>query len=190
MAFKQITAPSVTAVTLAQTKAHLRIDSTAEDEFLTGLITSAVDFLEAEAGLSLIKQEWRLWYDCLTDDGVIHFPRHPVQRMTQVTWYNAEGLPIILPGSAYFLNTMTRPARLRFDRAECPAGTCNGIEIDFESGYGDTGTDVPDMIKRALLVLIAHWYEFRGVYAPVDQPVSVPELYSRLIRHYRPVRLA
>jgi uncharacterized phiE125 gp8 family phage protein len=45
------------------------------------------------------------------------------------------------------------------------------------------------MLKRAILTLVAHWYEFRGVYDAADHPVSVPALYARLTRHFRLARL-
>ena len=30
----------------------------------------------------------------------------------------------------------------------------NGIEIDFSAGFGEAGTDVPDLLNRAILVLV------------------------------------
>ncbi len=38
----------------------------------------------------------------------------------------------------------------------------NGVEIDFSAGYGEAGTDVPDLAQRAMLMLVAHWFEFRA----------------------------
>ena len=61
----------------------------------------------------------------------------------------------------------------------------NGIEIDFLAGFGEAGTDVPDLLKRAILTLTAHWYEFRGVLGAEDQPASYPAGYERLIAGYR-----
>jgi uncharacterized phiE125 gp8 family phage protein len=64
----------------------------------------------------------------------------------------------------------------------------NGIEIDFTAGFGEAGTDVPDLLRRAILALVAHWYEFRGVY-DAGQPVSYPAGYDRMISSYRARRL-
>lgn len=189
MTFQLISPAVLQAITLSEAKAHLRVTASEEDEFITGLIKSAMQLVESETGLSLITQTYRLWVDDLPQDHVVLLPRNPARNIVQIVWYDRQGTPVILPGSAYFFNSITRPARLKFDRAACPAGPCNGIEVDFDAGFGEAGVDVPDLIKRALKILIAHWYEFRGAYAPSDQPISIPEAYTHLIRHYRQVRL-
>lgn len=189
MTYEQITKPSVAPVTLSETKMHMRISSGDEDELLSQLIAAATELTERETGIALITQTWRLWLDALPLDGTVSLPKHPVQRIEQITWYDADGAALTLEGESYFLNTVTRPATLKFQRSALPAGFCNGIEIDFTTGFGDIGTDIPDMLRRAILALVAHWYEFRGVYAPADQPVSVPDIYSRLTSHYRQARL-
>jgi len=48
---------------------------------------------------------------------------------------------------------------------------------------------VPDLLKRAILLLVAHWYEFRSGFGPDDQPASFPPGYERLIAGYRAGRL-
>ena len=48
---------------------------------------------------------------------------------------------------------------------------------------------MPDLLKRAILLLVAHWYEFR---ATSDRPSSrfpIPPAYDRLIAAYRARRL-
>ncbi|MDZ7822840.1 MAG: phage head-tail connector protein [Ahrensia sp.] len=146
MAQKQILAPSVPALTLAQVKSHLRIISGAEDELLLGLIQSAIALLETETALALVTQGWRLWLDDIPTTGIVELPRNPVQRITNVVWYDQTGTPNVLGGNTYFLNAVTRPARLRFDRSALPSGLCNGIEIDFDAGFGDLGIDIPDIV--------------------------------------------
>jgi uncharacterized phiE125 gp8 family phage protein len=65
----------------------------------------------------------------------------------------------------------------------------NGVEIDFSAGFGEAGADVPDLLKRAILLLVAHWFEFRAGFGPADQPASYPAGYERLIAGYRAGRL-
>lgn len=176
-------------ITLVETKAHLRVTSDEEDAFIESLIVAATQMLERETGVALITQSWRFWIDAAPSDKIIRLPVHPVQQITEVRWFDAEGASVVLDPDNYFLNAITRPARLRLDTSPSLANPCNGIEVDLVAGFGDVGSDAPDILRRALLVLVAHWYEFRGVYSAEDQPVSVPEAYTRLIRHYRRVRL-
>jgi uncharacterized phiE125 gp8 family phage protein len=65
----------------------------------------------------------------------------------------------------------------------------NGIEIDFTAGFGQAATDVPDLLRRAIILLAAHWYEFRMSFGPGDQPVSYPAGYERMIAPFRRTRL-
>ncbi|MNV87283.1 hypothetical protein D3C71_1813970 [compost metagenome] len=57
----------------------------------------------------------------------------------------------------------------------------NGIEIDFIAGYGEAGTDVPDTLKRAMLMHVAQMFAFRGAVALENQPAAVPAGYERLV---------
>ena len=61
--------------------------------------------------------------------------------------------------------------------------------LQVRAGFGEAGTDVPDLLRRAILVLVAHWYEFRASFGPGDQPVSYPQNYERMIAFYRDRRL-
>jgi uncharacterized phiE125 gp8 family phage protein len=48
---------------------------------------------------------------------------------------------------------------------------------------------VPDLLRRAILLLVAHWYEFRAGFGPDDQPASYPAGYERMVAGYRAGRL-
>ncbi|QKV18634.1 head-tail connector protein [Oricola thermophila] len=185
MTYALIAPPAAMPVTLAQAKAHLRVTSDTEDDAISALVIAATQYLERDTGQALIDQTWRAYFDCPPDDCVLQLLRAPVRRIVAVTVYDGAGNPAVLDGSDYFVNLVTRPARLRLADGITASMRANGIEVDFEAGYGATGVDVPDMLKRAVLVLVAHWYEFRGVYDAADQPVSVPALYGRLTRHFR-----
>ena len=65
----------------------------------------------------------------------------------------------------------------------------NGIEIAFTAGYGDAAADVPEPIRQALLLLIAHWYEHRSPLevGPLAQPA--PDMVAELLAPYRTMRL-
>jgi uncharacterized phiE125 gp8 family phage protein len=182
MTYALIAAPAAMPVTLAQAKAHLRVTSTTEDELISGLVETATQYLERDTGLALINQQWRAWFDRPPADGIIRLLRHPVRAIVSVTVYDGDGNPAVLAGSDYYLNLAMRPPRLRLKDSVSAQSRANGIEIDFDAGFGETGVDVPDILKRAILVLVAHWYEFRGAFDAADQPVSVPMLYARLTR--------
>lgn len=181
--------PEAEPVTLAETKAHLRIAHDSEDDLLAGLIRAAREDVERGTGLALMEQGWRLVLDDLPAGGCVMIARHPVREILSVTAYGTEGEASLISAGDYQADLVSRPARLQFFTGISPLRTLNGIEIDFTAGFGEAGTDVPDLLRRAILVLVAHWYEFRTSFAAADQPVAYPPAYERMISSYRLRRL-
>ncbi len=63
-----------------------------------------------------------------------------------------------------------------------------GIEIDYVAGFGEAA-DVPADLKRALLALVAHWFEHRDAVIVAGSGAVVPAGFDRLVERYRQVRL-
>ncbi len=181
--------PAAEPVTLAEVKAHLRLSHASEDTLLAGLIRAAREDVERTTGLALIEQSWRLVLDRWPRDGTVALMRHPVREILSVTAYGSEGEGALVNPATYQADTLSRPARLHFVERPEPLRTLNGIEIDFTAGFGEAGTDVPDLLKRAILLLVAHWYEFRAAFDAGDQPASYPPGYDRLLAGHRARRL-
>ncbi|MHA6685164.1 head-tail connector protein [Mesorhizobium sp. A556] len=181
--------PSAEPVTLAEVKAHLRLDHDSEDELLNGLIRAAREDVERTTGVALIEQSWRLVLDIWPRDGSTTVMVHPVREILSVTAYGSEGEASVINPASYQVDVVSRPARLHFDGPSAALRALNGIEVDFTAGFGEAGTDVPDLLRRAIVLLVAHWYEFRSGYGPNDQPVSYPDGYGRMIASYRTRRL-
>ncbi len=189
MALFKIAEPALEPVTVADARAWLRIGHTSEDILIADLIAAARQDVENQTGLSLISQQWRMTMDNWPDGDMIELPRGPVTGVTTVTIYAANGAPSIVPPADYLLDIRSEPSRLLFEKRNNPGRRMNGIEIDFTAGFGATGASVPDMLNRAIFLLVAHWFEFRGAFRASDQPVSYPSGYLPLLRPYRKVRL-
>lgn len=181
--------PTAEPVSLIEAKAQLRIAHDSEDDFISGLVRAAREEVEQATGTALINQSWRLALDTWPDSRIVLLRRAPVRQILSVTVYGAEGEAEVLDPATYELDAVSHPARLFLSQKPAPQRAMNGIEIDFSAGFGEAGTDVPDLPKRAIMMLVAHWYEFRTVFGPDNQPVSFPEGYERLIAAYRKVRL-
>lgn len=177
-----VTDPAVgEALTLAEAKAHLRLDTDAEDALIESLIRVAREYLEAECGLSLLSQGFRLYLDGWPTGHAVLIRKHPVRTLEAVTLYGEDGLPEPVDLATVRLETAGRPARLHLGRIAAP----NGVEVDFTAGFGEAGADVPDMLKRAMLVHIARMFEIRGAVSLAAQPAVVPEGYERLVAPWR-----
>lgn len=181
--------PALEPITLAEAKAHMRLDHDAEDALVSALIRAAREEVERATGTALITQDWRLVRDAWPRTGVLSLTPHPVREILAVTVYGSEGEASAIDPGAWRLDPHARPARLWLPERPAPGAVLNGIEVDFRAGYGEAGPDVPDMLKRAILLLVAHWFEFRGVAGAADQPVGYPAGYDRLVAAYRRARL-
>jgi uncharacterized phiE125 gp8 family phage protein len=189
MTYATITPPAAEALTLADVKAHLRIDASDEDDILSSLIRTAREHLERTSALALVTQTLRLYLDCWPEDGLVEITRGPVQAISEIHVYDAEGVETTVSLDGHVLDGNARPARLFLRDRPGPGEPLNGIEIDFTAGFGDTGAEVPDTLKRAMLTHIAQMYEFRGAVSPADQPTVIPEGYDRLIAPFLMKRL-
>lgn len=189
MTYATLAPPVAEPLTLSETKAHLRLDSADEDALLSSLIRVAREHLERETGLCLIDRTLRLYRDDWPEEDVILIDPGPVKAVTAVTVYDASGQSSTVPLSGSRLDGNARPARLYLPVRPATGAALNGIEIDFTAGFGSAGTDVPDTLKRALLMHVALMFAFRGAVAVDSQPVAVPDGYERLVAPYRLRRL-
>ncbi len=184
-----ISAPQLEPINLAEAKAHLRIDHSHEDPLISSTMTAARYYAETASGQKFITQSWRQYETCMADNRRIALRLRPVQSISAVTIYDQEGNPSILSSNDFELVRGSEPALLQFSSSISTAQAANGVEIDMVVGMGDFGIDVPDTIKRAILMLTAHWYEFRGAVDPRDQPVSIPSGFDALVSPFREMRL-
>lgn len=185
MTYALITPPVAEPLTLAEVKAHLRLDGSEEDALLTSLITTAREHLQRETGLCLLAQSWRLYLDRWPASSILRIVKSPVQAIQKIVVYDAEGAAAEVSLEDHLLDGESRPARLWLRTPPQPGRAVNGIEIDFAAGYGEAATDVPDTLKRAMSLHIGHMFAFRGAVSPDQQPAGIPDGYERLIAPFR-----
>ncbi len=190
MAATLLTGPAVEPVSLAEAKAHMRIDHTAEDDTITEMITAARQALEDASDLALITQSWRVSLDNWPDT-VVELPRRPAQSVTEVRVTNLNGIDVVLDAGTYELKSIGDLARLVKHPSgiwPAPGRFGGGIEIDYMAGYGNAASNVPKSLRQALLMVIAHVYENRELLSRGgDQPL--PSGVDALLAPYRRVRL-
>jgi uncharacterized phiE125 gp8 family phage protein len=181
-----VTDPAVgEARTLAEAKTHLRVETDLEDGLIESLIRVAREYLESVTGLVLLDQGFRLFLDDWPKAHAILLRRHPVKSLDAVIVYYAEGLPEEVDLASVRLDRTRRPARLIVSAIKAPARIVNGIEVEFRAGFGESGADVPDVLKRAMLIHVAAMYELRSGVPIGQQPALVPDGYDRLIAPWR-----
>mgnify|MGYP000365478232 CR=1 FL=1 len=74
--------PAVEPISLAEAKAHLRVDTSADDSLITSLIVAARKYFEERTRRSLITQSWKLTLDDFPTEFTLTRP--PIQSVTSV----------------------------------------------------------------------------------------------------------
>lgn len=190
MSLVMTSGPASEPVTVAEAKAHARIDGTAEDMLVGSLILTSRLHVEAALGLALITQGWTLLLDRWPADGVVEVPLRPLQTVSAVRVLPATGAAATLAAADYLLDAASTPPRLvRTGVWPAPGKAARGIEIDFVAGYGAAAANVPAPIRQALLLLVAHWYEHRDPIEIGSVETALPAALSELLMPYRLKRL-
>lgn len=181
--------PAVEPVTDDELRAQLSetVDGL-PDVQANALIAEARELIEEMTGLALITQTWRLALDRwpggqeLWWDGVrqmpmseiyapnsareVHLPRYPLQNITSVTVYDEDSTSAAVDVAATFdVDTYRRPGRMVLQRgATWPIAlrSANAIEVVYVSGFGDTASSVPAILKRAVKQVAAYLYAHYG----------------------------
>lgn len=183
--------PAAEPVTVADAKAHLRIDGSDEDVLIASLLLTSRLHIETALSLALITQSWTLRLDgwpCRRD---IELPLAPLRAVDEVRVKNASGTAVVVPPESYLVDLAARPARLIWNNVTPPAPQvpANGIEIDLTAGFGASGDSVPAPLKHAILMLMAHWYEHRDPQEIGGDGARIPAAVGELINPFRTIRL-
>lgn len=183
-----VTPPALEPVTIAEARAFLRLSTDSEDEILGRLIATARELVEAETGLALINQTWRLRVDRWPRSARLAIYKYPVKSVVSVVAYRPDGTAISFAPEEFVLHHERRPHRVYMTQYP-DAASFTGLEVDFVAGFGDTGVDVPDAMKQAILALTAHLYESRAGIDGQGFSRTIPPIVGQLVDSWRRISL-
>ena len=187
MAQLMVQAPAREPVSLAEAKAQLRLVHDDDDPLVASLVTAARRVVEARTGLCLVAQAWLCFSDAWPADGVIVLPVAPLIEIEEIGVFGEDDQKAVIDPAHYVADATARPPRvlLRGSRQwPRPGRAVNGIGIRVQAGFGAAG-DVPQPLRQAVLMLVAHWYAHRGDEAAPGTPKAV----EALLQPLREVRL-
>ncbi|KZY05265.1 hypothetical protein A3721_15150 [Sulfitobacter sp. HI0023] len=182
------TAPAETPVSLAEAKAHLRVEPevTAEDGLITGLVAAATAHLDGRAGIlgrCIVTQTWVQKYDHW--HRIMRLPFPDVQSVA-VSYVDLDGAAQTVAPGLYTIQEDAIGGYVRFEDAFARPSIgpdVTGVSITFDAGFG-VASNVPSAIKAAILLHIGTLYEYRETMADGVQPTNAHEM---LIAPYRRV---
>lgn len=184
-----LTAPAVEPVSLAEAKAFVRVEHNDDDDIISALIAGSRIHIESQTRRALITQMWRLVRDAWPASGRIDVRPGPLQTLNAVRLLDAEGNAATVDLQAFVPDKAASALAFAPWSLAAPGRIAAGIELDVTVGYGDAAIDVPEPLRQAIRLLVAHWYDNRGL-AAVGQTVAIlPSTVAALIAPYRMVAL-
>ena len=174
-------------------KAHLRLGSgfgqdDLQDAVLRSFLRASLAAIEARTSKALITRGFELSLNAWHEPGGQALPLAPISSLTRVALVGRDGIVTDVDVASYWLERDAQSPRLR------PTGTrlphipeAGSVLITFEAGFGETWDNLPADLQQAVLMLAAHYYEYRSDISLSDG--CMPFGVSSLVERYKPMRL-
>lgn len=150
--------PAVEPVTASEVRSRLRLGAEIDDATVEAFITAArqtIDGWSGWLGRALITQSWVMLLPSFATririplpplqrvDGIKYIDQHGVEQpLDDATWRCVDG-----GGCIELANGQSWPVHR--DQPDA-------VRIAFTAGYGDTGPDVPEPIRVAIVLMVSH----------------------------------
>lgn len=161
------TPPSTEPVTVDELKAQLRLNDDSEDTLLAEYIQIAREFFEAYTMRAVHPTTFRQYLDRLETD--INLMRSQVRSVVSVKYYDTNGTLQTLSTNDYTTDTVSCPGTVTIHNLPAVSSTKSPVAyVEFSAGW-DTDK-VPKMVKSAIRLLAAHFYQHRE--AHTENPIE------------------
>lgn len=182
-------------VTVAEAKAHCRVDHDTEDAWFTARIAAARTLCEYYAERTIAKTTLEGVCESFPTDGVV-LPRGPLHRTSGnptsliVTYRDVSGATQTLDGTVWALDESdgNDPKLVLASSSQVwppTDGRFDGVKVTYIAGTAPAS--VPEPVKQAVLMCVAFWYQHREN-TGTDVPDSVDTAVRRLMAQYWPGR--
>jgi uncharacterized phiE125 gp8 family phage protein len=176
--------PAVEPLSLTEAKDFLRVETADEDQLIAALIAAGRIHVEKQTGLALVTQSWRVVLDCWPGSGRIAVRPAPLQALAAARVFDFDGEARAVDLQAFVTDPSTSTLAFMPWTLPMPTQIAAGIALDVVAGFGDAATDVPEPLRQAVRLFVAHWYENRAGTAGAQGP-PLPAGAAALIAPYR-----
>jgi len=158
-AYALVTGPAQEPITLDEARRQAKIVGEESDTILRSYIVSAREEAEAKMRRALFTQTWR--YDVHEFDEVMPLPMAaPLQSVTHVKYYDANGTLQTLSASYYEVDTLATPGRIvRAPDVSWPALQADRrtgrVQITYVAGWA-TVASIPEKIKQGIRMYVTY----------------------------------
>lgn len=188
---ERLSGPDLEPVTVAEVKIQCKIDAdqTIEDEALADDISAARELAEDYCHQTWCPTLWRLtlmrlpgWHD------PIQLPMGPLLELVSVTYLDSHAVRQTLDLTTLEVSLASKPPWIRGFWPSDMLVRAGAVQIDYWAGYPVEGSpavavNVPKRVKKAVKMLVAHWYANRESVVAETRitPVDVPYSFERAL---------
>jgi uncharacterized phiE125 gp8 family phage protein len=166
MSLVRLSGPPEVVVSLAELKAHLRLEDgdADQDALIAGYARAAQDSIDGAAGWlgrAICTQQWRMTRDCFPWHGVIQIPLPPCQSVDALTYIDTDGNDQSILDYVTFGIGGATPARLSpayGTHWPSTKGQGDAVAVTFTCGYG-SWSDTPESVRAAVLLMTQGLYD-------------------------------
>lgn len=182
-----VSPPSSEPITLAEAKAHLRVEHSDEDALIASLLSAAREQVETDTRRTLMTTTRKLTLDGFpANNAPLLLSQPPLQSVTSIRYLDTDGTWQTLSAETYTVTTGEDLGRVGLVSGEVwpdVQDQIGAVEVTYVCGYASRSL-VPSVLKAMVLLLLGHWYEHRE--AAADRPASeIPLGYERLVHSQR-----
>ena len=161
--YQVITPASTYPVSLTEAKSHLKVDTTADDTYITSIIKAATQLSEEYTN--------RFFIDTVIDQTCSDFAqlqtlfKSKVSAVAHVKYYDSDNSLQTLSATVYDTQLNYEPSQIQLaDDKSFPEITKrnDAVVARYTVGYGSAASDVPEIIKQAILLTIGNFYQNRN----------------------------
>ena len=185
---KLITAPTDTAISLAEAKAHLVVEHSDDDTLIAAYISQATGFAEKYTGLHLMSQTWDYYFNCVNVNE-LSIDVNNATSVDQISYRETAGglvltqLPAVI-ATDYYVDLVSCPLKVK-PVSSWPTITSEGYNnfvVRVTSGFASAAV-VPSEIKTALYLIVGHLYRNRESVTVVNMhelPMGVSDFLNKV----------
>ena len=185
-AYRVVTPATANPLTLTEAKTHLKVDTTADDTFITNLIKSATSSAQEYTNRFFIATTIQQYGDKWED--ISNLFKSPVASVTHVKYVDPDGTLQTLSTDVYFVDDVNKPARIGLKPNQSfpeIIDRLNAIYVEYVVGIAAGPDEVDEGIRQALLLTIGNWYQNRQAVVTGTIATELPMNAKFLLDQYK-----